>query len=109
MNLNKKTLTKWAGTQRSEFETALEEFVEIPTVSSDPSRSVDIRRCAELAVETIRKFGGKAEILETDGYPLIHGRFTASHSAPTVTVYNHIDVQPASKEKDTQLNKKQTA
>ncbi len=98
MNLDRKALIKWADAQRGEFETALEEFVEIPTVSSDSSRSADIRRCADLAVETIRKFGGKAEVLETKGYPLIHGRFTASASAPTVTVYNHMDVQPASRD-----------
>lgn len=98
MNLDKKSLTAWAGGQRERFEATLKEFVEIPTVSSDPARQADIRRCAEVAVRTIRDFGGEAEVLETAGNPLVHGRFTSTSGAPTVTVYNHMDVQPASRE-----------
>src|SRR5213076_3181507 len=37
-------------------------------------------------------------ILETPGNPLVHGRFDVGGNAPTVTVYNHLDVQPASRE-----------
>jgi acetylornithine deacetylase/succinyl-diaminopimelate desuccinylase-like protein len=98
MKLEKKALVKWAGAQRAEFEAALKDLVEVPSVSSDPARKGDIRRCADQAVELIRRFGGKAEVLETSGNPLIHGRFTTSASAPTVTVYNHMDVQPASRD-----------
>src|SRR5205085_784694 len=35
---------------------------------------------------------------ETDGHPLVHGRFDVDRKAPTVTVYNHLDVQPASRD-----------
>src|SRR5256714_12822519 len=97
MKLDKKSLSKYAENQRSPFEAALKEFVEIPTVSSEPERLPEIRRCAELAAKTIRDFGGKAAILETAGNPLVHGRFDADANAPTVTVYNHLDVQPASR------------
>jgi acetylornithine deacetylase/succinyl-diaminopimelate desuccinylase-like protein len=67
-------------------------------VSSDPDRQRDIRRCAELAAQTIRDFGGEPKIFETAGNPIIHGRFDAHTGAPRVTVYNHLDVQPASRE-----------
>ncbi|MGZ7042455.1 MAG: M20/M25/M40 family metallo-hydrolase, partial [Thermoanaerobaculia bacterium] len=97
MNLDKKTLTGFAERERSAFESKLKELVEIPTVSADPDRKGDIRRCAELAVQTVKQFGGEAKILETAGNPLVHGRFDGKH-AKTVTIYNHLDVQPASRD-----------
>jgi acetylornithine deacetylase/succinyl-diaminopimelate desuccinylase-like protein len=97
MKLDKKSLAAWAAAQRKAFEAKLKDFVEIPTVSADPDHAGDIRTCAELSVKTIREFGGEAEILETDGHPLVHGRFFAGAGLPTVTVYNHMDVQPASR------------
>ena len=100
MTLDKKSLSKYAENQRARFEATLKEFVEIPTVSSEPERLPEIRRCAELAAKTIRDFGGKASILETPGNPLVHGRFDVDGNAPTVTVYNHLDVQPASRESE---------
>lgn len=98
MKLDKKSLTAWAAAQRQEFEKQLKEHVEIPTVSADPNHKADIRRSAELCVETIREFGGDAEILETAGNPLVHGCFHSGKGLPTVTIYNHMDVQPASRE-----------
>jgi acetylornithine deacetylase/succinyl-diaminopimelate desuccinylase-like protein len=98
MSLDKKPLVAFANRERDRFETALRQFVDIPTVSADADRLPDIRRCAELAALTIRDFGGEADILETDGNPIIHGRFKNGGNLPTVTVYNHLDVQPASRE-----------
>ena len=96
--IEKKSLVAFANKERDRFETALRQFVDIPTVSADADRLPDIRRCAELAASTIRDFGGEADILETDGNPIIHGRFNSGSNLPTVTVYNHLDVQPASRE-----------
>lgn len=98
MSLDKKSLVAFANKERDHFETALREFVEIPTVSADPDRAADIRRCAEQAAATIREFGGEPSILETAGNPIVHGRFDTGKKLPTVTVYNHLDVQPASRE-----------
>jgi acetylornithine deacetylase/succinyl-diaminopimelate desuccinylase-like protein len=98
MNIDKKSLTAWAKSERDRFESTLKQFVEIPSVSADPAHEKDIRACADAAAQLIRDFGGEAKILETDGHPMIHGKFTTSAKAPTLTVYNHMDVQPASKE-----------
>jgi len=98
MNLDKKSLLAWARDHRADFESTLQQFVDTPSVSAEPERLGDIRRCAELAQAKIREFGGRAEILETDGNPIIHGRFDSGSNLPTVTVYNHLDVQPASRE-----------
>src|SRR5436305_2224289 len=98
MNLDKKSLHAFAERERTAFESALQEFVEIPTVSSEPGRQGDIRRCADRAASLIRELGGEAEVLETAGNPLVHGTFNGSAGAPSVTIYNHLDVQPASRE-----------
>src|SRR3954470_15990779 len=98
MKDDKSSLTAFAKRERERFEAKLKEFVEIPSVSSEPARQGDIRRCAETAATTIREYGGEADILETAGNPIVHGRFVGEAGAPTVTMYNHLDVQPASRE-----------
>src|SRR5512140_1373467 len=98
MNLDKKSLTAYANDQREAFENALKELVEIPSVSSEPDRKRDVRQCGERAAQFVRDFGGQAQLLETAGNPLVVGRFDVDGDAPTVTLYNHLDVQPASRE-----------
>src|SRR5947208_3105538 len=98
MNVDKKSLLSFAERERNAFERTLGEFVEIPTVSSEPERKDDIARCADRAASLIRELGGTAEVLQTAGNPLVHGTFTAPAGAPSVTIYNHLDVQPASRE-----------
>ena len=92
------SLTEFARKSRDQFESLLKEFVEIQTVSSDPSKKTAILEGARLACDTIRRFGGEAAVIETEGNPIVHGKWGDDPARPTVTVYNHLDVQPASKE-----------
>ena len=97
--LKRDSLLSFANSHREEFETLLKRFVESPTVSVDPNHADDIRKGVELTVETIEGYGGKAEVYRAErGNPVIHGVFGNNNNLPTVTVYNHIDVQPASKQ-----------
>jgi len=97
--LKRDSLLSFANSHREEYETLLRQFVETPTVSVDPGHLGDIKKGVELTVETLEKFGGKVEVYSAGrGNPVIHGVFGNNDSLPTVTVYNHIDVQPASKE-----------
>jgi acetylornithine deacetylase/succinyl-diaminopimelate desuccinylase-like protein len=80
---------------RGRFEDELAALVEIPSVSMEPARAPDVRRAAELAASYIRAAGGEAELVETGGAPLVVGNLGRDPALPTVTVYNHIDVQPA--------------
>ncbi|HSD46827.1 MAG TPA: M20/M25/M40 family metallo-hydrolase [Pyrinomonadaceae bacterium] len=89
----------FANEHRDEYEALLRRFVETPTVSVDPNHADDIKKGVSLTVETLEKFGGEAQVYSTTkGNPVIHGVFGNDSSRPTVTVYNHIDVQPASRE-----------
>jgi len=97
--LKRENLVSFAGEHREEYESLLRRFVEIPTVSVDPNHAEDIKKGVELTVETLERFGGQTQVFRTDkGNPVVHAIFGTDSGRPTVTVYNHIDVQPASKE-----------
>src|SRR6185436_20317318 len=98
-NLKRDSLRAFANEHREEFEGLLRQFVETPTVSVDPAHAPDIARGVELAARTIQQMGGEAHVYKIEkGNPVLHGVFGKDERLPTVTVYNHMDVQPASKE-----------
>lgn len=80
---------------RPRYEDMLGQAVEIPSISMDPRHTPDVRRMAELAAQYLRAAGAETHIVETPGYPVVSGGWTVDPSYPTVTVYNHMDVQPA--------------
>jgi len=88
-------LTTYIGENRNRFEDMLGQLVEVPTVSMDPERKADIRKGGALAMEYLHNFGFEAEMHETSGNPVVVGRYRSSNAKRTVTIYNHIDVQPA--------------
>src|SRR5882672_6332671 len=94
----RESLVAFAASERTRFESTLRDLVEIPTVSSDPERRQDVARGAEFAAGLIRTMGGEARVIPTKGHPMVHGVFERDPAFPTVTVYNHLDVQPAIKE-----------
>jgi acetylornithine deacetylase/succinyl-diaminopimelate desuccinylase-like protein len=91
----KEDLREYAAGRRGKYEEALEKIVEIPTVSVEPERKADVHRGAEYGVSLLESFGAKAHLYETKGHPIVHGRFDRGANLPTITVYNHLDVQPA--------------
>jgi acetylornithine deacetylase/succinyl-diaminopimelate desuccinylase-like protein len=92
---SRESLKQFAAGRRAEFEDTLEKIVEIPTVSVEPGRKAEVRRGADYALSLLQASGAKASLLETDGHPIVYGRFDRDGDLPTVTVYNHLDVQPA--------------
>jgi acetylornithine deacetylase/succinyl-diaminopimelate desuccinylase-like protein len=95
MAIDSAALDRYVTSCRSGFESSLAHLVSIPTVSMDPARSGDVRRGADAAAELLRSLGARADVLETEGNPVIFGRFETGSKHPTLTVYNHMDVQPA--------------
>ena len=80
------------------FEEQLAALVELPSVSMEPDRQGDSERCAELAIEYLQGIGATAKRIDTGGLPMVIGRLERDASYPTVTIYNHLDVQPAAAE-----------
>jgi acetylornithine deacetylase/succinyl-diaminopimelate desuccinylase-like protein len=92
---NERQLRTFITTARPKFEDLLGQMVEVPSISMDSSHKGDIRRVADLAVQYLVEMGAKAQVVETGGYPIVSGGWTAGAEYPTVTIYNHLDVQPA--------------
>lgn len=92
------SLDHYIEASRNEFESKLGELVEVPTISMEPERKDDCRRGAQLASEYLESIGARAEVIETPGNPVVLGRIASGAKDPTLTIYNHIDVQPANPE-----------
>lgn len=80
---------------REEYSAKLAALVGIPSVSMQPERREDVRRCAALGCQYLREAGAEAELVETAGLPIALGKLSRDPAFPTVTIYNHLDVQPA--------------
>jgi acetylornithine deacetylase/succinyl-diaminopimelate desuccinylase-like protein len=96
--LSPRALLVYARGIRAEYEKHLRELVEIPTVSADPERAGDVARGAKAAAALLRRLGVDASVEPTGGHPLVVGHLRAGAAFPTVTLYNHLDVQPAARE-----------
>ena len=90
-----RSLDAYVDSVRNDFERTLGQWVEIPTISALPENRPSIDAGAEAATDCIRKMGGDADAIETEGNPVVVARFRTGAQHPTVTIYNHLDVQPA--------------
>src|SRR3954470_20777538 len=77
------------------FEERLASLCGIPSVSMDPGRRAEMAACAKMGADLLREAGAQVDTIDTGGFPMLVGRFFQDASFPTVTVYNHLDVQPA--------------
>src|SRR3972149_6296627 len=93
--VNKQQLQTYVNGARSRFEDMLGQMGGVRSISMDPSRAGDMRRMADLAVQYLTDLGADAQIVETGGYPIASGGWMTGVHHPTVTIYNHMDVQPA--------------
>jgi acetylornithine deacetylase/succinyl-diaminopimelate desuccinylase-like protein len=88
-------IAHYIDTSRTDFESKLKEWVEIPTISAEPAHRTDIDRGADAAIKLLHSFGATADRVATPGNPVVVGKFVTGKDHPTVTIYNHLDVQPA--------------
>lgn len=74
----------------------LTNLVAIPSVSCQPSHRADMLRCAELWQQLLLKAGADhAEVMPTEGNPVVFAEKIVDAAAPSVLVYAHYDVMPA--------------
>lgn len=95
MSVNDQQLGTYITETRRRFEDLLGQMVEIPSISMDPAKAPDIRGMAEFARQVLTDLGAETQIVETGGYPIVSGGWMTGAQHPTVTIYNHMDVQPA--------------
>jgi acetylornithine deacetylase/succinyl-diaminopimelate desuccinylase-like protein len=70
-------------------------LLRIPSISSLPQHKDDMYRAAEYLKKSLLTAGAdKAEIMETDGNPVVYAEKIIDEKLPTVLVYAHADVMP---------------
>lgn len=72
----------------------LKDFLAIPSVSTDPAYTHDMRRCAQWIIDQLRFAGLQASLIPTEGHPVVLGLNRHEPGRPTVLFYGHYDVQP---------------
>ncbi len=81
---------------KERFLNEMMELLRIPSVSAKSEHKKDMIQCAEAVKASLLASGAdKAEILPTDGFPVVFGEKIIDKNKPTVLVYGHYDVQPA--------------
>ncbi|HKL07196.1 MAG TPA: dipeptidase [Bacteroidales bacterium] len=80
---------------KDRFLEELFEMIRIPSISSMKDHKQDMVKMAEKYKETLLAAGcDKAEVMPTDGNPVVYGEKIIDPSKPTVVVYAHYDVMP---------------
>ncbi len=88
-------IKKYVDENQQRFLDELFGLLRIPSISSIADHKPDMIRAAEYWKETLLKAGAdKAEVMPTDGNPVVYGEKIIDSSLPTVLVYGHYDVMP---------------
>ena len=70
-------------------------LIRIPSISSEQEHKGDMVRCAERWRELLLEAGAdRAEVMSTEGNPVVYGEKIIDATKPTVLVYGHYDVMP---------------
>jgi acetylornithine deacetylase/succinyl-diaminopimelate desuccinylase-like protein len=80
---------------KEQFVNELLDFLCIPSISSLPEHTADVRQAAEW-VEARMKMAGieSVRIMPTGGHPVVYGDWLHAPDKPTVMIYGHFDTQP---------------
>jgi acetylornithine deacetylase/succinyl-diaminopimelate desuccinylase-like protein len=91
---------QYARAHAEDFRRDLHELLRIPSLSGDPAYAAEVRLAAEWLATHLRELGvDNVQVMPTGGHPVVYGEWLgAGPTKPTVLVYGHYDVVPASKE-----------
>ena len=80
---------------KERFISELLDLLRIPSISAQSERKPDMQRCAEfLAAAFVKAGADRADVLPTEGNPVVYAEKTVDPGAKTVLVYGHYDVMP---------------
>lgn len=73
----------------------LKDFLRIPSISTLPENTADVRRAAEFLATELKRIGMQnVRLIETAGHPLVYADHLQAPGKPTILCYGHYDVQP---------------
>ncbi len=86
---------KYQEKNKERFLNEMLDLLRIPSISAKSEHKDDMHRCAEAVKNSLLAAGcDKADVMSTDGHPVVFGEKIIDPSKPTVLVYGHYDVQP---------------
>ncbi|MEO6803302.1 MAG: dipeptidase [Granulicella sp.] len=83
------------------FVEELKALLRIPSISTSPEHTDDVRRAAQFCATELKRIGMQnVRLIETSepnriGHPLVYADWLHAEGKPTVLLYGHYDVQPA--------------
>lgn len=89
-------LAGYLDANRERIVETLFQWLRIPSISTDPETSSDVRASARFCAGLLEDAGMEnVGLIETPGLPAVYGDWLhAGERAPTVVIYGHHDVQP---------------
>ncbi len=85
----------YIGVNRDRFLDELFELLRIPSISAHSEHKPDMKRCAEwLAAALVKSGADRADVMPTEGNPVVYAEKIVDPAAKTVLVYGHYDVMP---------------
>jgi len=86
----------YQGKNKDRFLNEMMELLRIPSVSAKKEHREDMTKCAEAVKAGFLNSGAdRAEVMQTEGFPVVFAEKVIDKNKPTVLVYGHYDVQPA--------------
>ncbi len=90
-----KQVHDYIAAHKEQFLDELFELLRIPSISAQSEHKPDMVRCAEwLAASLVKAGADRAEVMPTDGNPVVYAEKIINPKAKTVLVYGHYDVMP---------------
>ena len=89
-------ISSYIQSNQERFLDELFSLIRIPSISAQQEHKPDMERCARRWAELLVVSGAdRAEVMPTDGNPVVYAEKHVSDAAQTVLVYGHYDVMPA--------------
>ncbi len=79
---------------QTHFRTFIEEFLPLIRQPSISLERADVRSCAHVLRDLLQGEGVAAEIMETEGNPVVYGEIEGERDDVSLVLYNHYDVKP---------------
>jgi acetylornithine deacetylase/succinyl-diaminopimelate desuccinylase-like protein len=90
----------YARNEQGRFLVELQDFLRIPSISSDPLHDPDVAEAAAWVAERLKTLGSReVQVYKTGRHPIVYGEIRGTSDGvqdkdlPTVLVYGHYDVQ----------------
>lgn len=85
----------YVAANKDRFVSELFDLLRIPSISAQSEHRPDMQRCAEfLAAKLVEAGADRAEVMPTEGNPVVYAEKIIDPKARTVLVYGHYDVMP---------------